>query len=146
MLCIVTPAGQRWLGGASCSPLLTFEWFHLHDIGCMQSAKWVTPAEGATIACAGLGVYVDARACLSYSRRNCCRNDKLLFKCSQNWSVTSGHGSLGCGKVPMCNPLCIRLGRPGNSHPGILHPCSVGEQPHMLAFGQTWQSTFVVVQ
>ena len=35
---------------------------------------------------------------------------------SSNWSVTSGHGPLECGKIPLCNPLCIRLGRPGNPH------------------------------
>ena len=46
--------GQRWLGGAS--HLLTFGWFQLHDIGCMESARWMTPAEGVTIVCAGLGV------------------------------------------------------------------------------------------
>ena len=52
------PAGQRWLYGAN--HLSTFGWFHLHDFGCMESARWVTPAEGATIVCAGLGILVNA--------------------------------------------------------------------------------------
>ena len=49
-LCLTTPAGQCWLGGAS--HLSTFGRFHLYDIGCMESTRWA--AEGATIVCAGL--------------------------------------------------------------------------------------------
>ena len=119
-------ASRCQLGNAGWVALVIYR--HLDGsiyIGCMESARWVTPAESATIVCAGLVIYMSMQ--------------ELTFP-----AADPGHGPLGCGKVPLCNSWCIRLGRLGNLHPW---QCLVGVgQPHMLALRQTWESASATTQ
>ena len=121
-LYLTTPAGQRWLGGAS--HLSTFGWFHLHDIGCLESARWVTPTVGATIVCTGLVVYrsMQELAFLQQKELKCLQPGvRLLAMASGMWQGSSVQSA------PTQRLIGVR-------------------QLHMLAFGQTWQSASAAAQ
>ena len=72
-------ASRRKLGNAGWVAPVIYR--HLDGsiyIGCMESARWVTPAESATIVCAGLVIYMSMQ--------------ELTFP-----AADPGHGPLECG-------------------------------------------------
>ena len=109
----------------------------------MQSARWVTPAEGATIVCAGLGVR--SMEVLTFPAAE----GAAAGKVSSCLSVPN----LECDFWPWLSGMCqgssvrsiVHLAGQTWQSASIQHLVGVGE-PHMLVFGQTWQLASAAVQ